>query len=95
MLDRFHCFGVDHRGTGDSRLDVPDSAIADATADCTDMMEEWRRPSASLPTLEGYAEDICAIARHLSWKGQLSRPHITLPGTRVENLILPFAGTNI
>lgn len=70
MLHRFHCYAVDHRGTGDSPLNVPESAIAEAVAEI-DMMEEWRKPSANLPTLEGYAEDICAIARHLSWKGKI------------------------
>ena len=68
MVNHFHCYAVDHRGAGDSELNVPDRVIAEATADI-DMMEEWRRPSANLPTLEGFAEDICAIAKHLSWKG--------------------------
>ena len=70
MLHRFHCYAVDLRGAGDSELNVPDCVIAEATGGI-DMMDEWRRPSAKLPTLEGYAEDICAVARHLSWKGHL------------------------
>lgn len=72
MLNRFHCYAIDLRGAGDSPLSLPEGAVQRALS--IEVDSEWLRPSASLPTFEGHAEDICAIADHLKWDGEASAP---------------------
>lgn len=69
LLDHFHCYAVDHRGTGDSHLDVPDSALQEALENRSSLQSEWLIASARIPTIQGYAEDICTVASHFAWRG--------------------------
>lgn len=103
-MGHFHCFAVDLRGTGDSYIDIPDSAIRDAFDNQTILLPEWLTPSATLPTLEGYAEDIKAIAEHLSWKGRSLfytarpasfQPNFSYPTNVDVKAFLPILSTNI
>lgn len=36
------------------------------------MLEEWMASSQDIPTIEGYAEDICSVANHFEWQGLTS-----------------------
>ena len=68
LLSHYHCYAVDLRGAGDSTLSIPEGAVHKALNNEED--PEWMKPSSRLPTFEGHAEDICAIADHFSWHGK-------------------------
>ena len=61
-----HCYAIDHRGMGDSQLQLP-TGLGESLLRSE---QEIHQASAALPTLEGFAEDIRAVINHLGCNGK-------------------------
>ena len=61
-----HCYAVDHRGSGDSQLQLPTGLGGSLLRS----EQEIHQASAALPTIEGYMEDISAVVKHLGCDGK-------------------------
>lgn len=67
LVQHFHCYAVDLRGSGDSTLDILPETVENGSYRGGESLYDAQN---GFPTLRGYAADVVALVDHLCVKGE-------------------------